>query len=342
MAVTIKQIAEKSGVSRGTVDRVLNHRGNVSPETESLITRVARDLGYTPNIAGKALAARKKKYIIGIILCSEGNEFYDDVLRGIHRAEAEAEDYGISILIRTTKGYHVETQLQMMDELKPDIHFLILNAIHDRRVEKKIAEFRSSGIEVITINTDVENQDRLCHVGSNGLKSGETAGGMMGLLTGGNAKVLLAIGNRIVLGHNQRQKGFTSILSERYPAIEIVDTIETEDDESLAHERAKDALLQHPEISAIYVAAGGAMGVCDALADLNRTDILVIACDCTKSMEDLIKRGLVKATICQQPFTQGYKSVQLAVKYLVNGIKPAKSMYAMKNEIKIYENTFDN
>lgn len=59
MAVTIKQISELSGVSRGTVDRVLNGRGHVAPEKDALVRRVAKQLGYQPNMAGKALAARK-------------------------------------------------------------------------------------------------------------------------------------------------------------------------------------------------------------------------------------------------------------------------------------------
>ena len=42
--VTIKQIAELCGVSRGTVDRVLNKRGNVKPEKERLIIEMAKKL----------------------------------------------------------------------------------------------------------------------------------------------------------------------------------------------------------------------------------------------------------------------------------------------------------
>ena len=47
MRVTIKQIAEQAGVSRGTVDRVLNHRGKVRPEVEDRVRRIARDTGPT-------------------------------------------------------------------------------------------------------------------------------------------------------------------------------------------------------------------------------------------------------------------------------------------------------
>lgn len=339
MAVTIKQIAEKSGVSRGTVDRVLNHRGNVSPETEALITRVAKDMGYRPNIAGKALAARKKKFTIGVILCSEGIDFFDEVIEGLQRAEKEASDYGVKVLMRTAKGYDVETQLQLMEGMMSKINLLILNAINDPRVIAELDKLYENGIEVITINTDVESGKRLCHVGSNYRKSGETAGGMMGLVTGGHAKILIATGSRHILGHIQRPQGFTEICQTRYPGMEIVDTIETEDDGELAYNKAVDALRAHPEIDAVYVATSGAAGICRAIEEVGRTsDISVIASDYTKSMQSLIDNGMVKATICQQPFTQGYKSLHLAVQYLVNGIKPYKDFYAMKNEIKIFEN----
>ena len=55
--VTIKDIAEKAGVSRGTVDRVLHDRGRVSPSKAKKIKEIAEKMGYRPNIAGKGLAA---------------------------------------------------------------------------------------------------------------------------------------------------------------------------------------------------------------------------------------------------------------------------------------------
>ena len=82
MAVTIKQIAETCGVSRGTVDRVLNHRGRVSEETEKRVKEAVEVLGYKPNSLGKALALQRKGLRIGVILCSVGNEFYDKRIKG--------------------------------------------------------------------------------------------------------------------------------------------------------------------------------------------------------------------------------------------------------------------
>ena len=61
MAVTIQKIAELSGVSRGTVDRVLHGRPNVNPMIREKVVRAAEKLGYQPpvppnrQIAGKRL-----------------------------------------------------------------------------------------------------------------------------------------------------------------------------------------------------------------------------------------------------------------------------------------------
>ena len=66
--VTIKQIAELCGVSRGTVDRVLNGRGKVKPEKAALVRAMAEKLNYRPNPAGKALSARKKQPVVGVLI----------------------------------------------------------------------------------------------------------------------------------------------------------------------------------------------------------------------------------------------------------------------------------
>ena len=74
---TMKEIAELSGVSRGTVDRVLNHRGVVNAETEKKVLEIAKLLDYQPNKAGMALAAQKKKLKIGVLLFGAENPFFD-------------------------------------------------------------------------------------------------------------------------------------------------------------------------------------------------------------------------------------------------------------------------
>lgn len=338
MEVTIKKIAEACRVSRGTVDRVLNNRGRVKAETEALVRNKAEELGYRPNMAGKALAARKKKYVIGVILISEGIEFFDEVQRGIQKAREEIQEYGVSLLMKTMRGYHVEKQLALMEELQPKVQFLILHGINDELIRNKIAEYIEKGVQVLTINADVENSRRLCYVGCNYKESGKTAAGILGLLTGGRACVGIATGTVKQLGHNQRIIGFSRLLKERYPGIIIQDMIETSDDDLVGYKKSMEMLSECPMLSAIYIAAAGAAGVCRAVADSGRAgSVTVVASDSTASVKEWMKKGIIQAVVCQEPYQQGYRSVMAASEYLVKGVIPGKDFIA-KNEIRILEN----
>lgn len=338
MAVTIKQIAEACNVSRGTVDRVLNNRGRVREEIAVLVRKKAEELGYRPNMAGKALAARKKNYVIGVILTSEGVEFFDEVLNGIRKGQEEIADYGVTLLVRSMKGYHAEKQLALMEEMKDKVQILILNGINEERIAEKIRKYMRDGIPVITINADVENSGRLCYVGCDFNASGRTAGGILGLLSGGRAVIGIATGTVKILGHNQRIHGFSSLCKERYPEMQIVDIIETNDDDEAGYEQTCLMLKRHPQISAIYIAAAGAAGVCRAVEESGRAaSVLVVASDNTGSVREWMKKGIIRAAVCQNPYGQGYQAVQRAAEYLIQDTVP-EADYIAQNEIRILEN----
>ena len=94
---TIKEIADLAGVSRGTVDRVLNKRGSVNPQTAEKVLEIAQALDYKPNRAGLVLAAQKKNLKLGVILFGEGNPFFDEVIDGIHHKEEELACYNCTV-----------------------------------------------------------------------------------------------------------------------------------------------------------------------------------------------------------------------------------------------------
>ena len=75
MSVTIKEIAAMAGVSRGTVDKVLNHRPGVKKETKEKVLKIAKEMNYQPNFLGKALVQSKDPLKIGIILTPEYNPY---------------------------------------------------------------------------------------------------------------------------------------------------------------------------------------------------------------------------------------------------------------------------
>jgi LacI family transcriptional regulator len=66
-APTIRRVAEVAGVSLGTVSRVLNGKGNVSPEIQAKVNRVIQDLGYKPNLAAQSMRSQVSRTVACVI-----------------------------------------------------------------------------------------------------------------------------------------------------------------------------------------------------------------------------------------------------------------------------------
>lgn len=336
---TIKEIAELAGVSRGTVDRVLNKRGSVNPQTSQKILEIAQALDYKPNRAGLVLAAQKKNLKLGVILFGEGNPFFDEVIEGIHHKETELACYNCNILLRRV-SIDVTQQLQTIDDLlKEGINGIAISPTNDMRLSNKINELYDMGIPVVTLNTDIENSRRLAFVGSNYKQSGETAAGLMRLMAPDkDIYVGIVLGSSEVLCHTERIAGFEEALKEN-KRIHIVETITNDDDDILSYDRTMQMLINHPEINALYFAASGVYGGCRAVLSLERDkDMTIISFDKVATTIDMVKQGVVNATICQQPYKQGTKPLDILFNYLATGELPQNEYEYTAVDIRIKEN----
>ncbi len=103
MAVTLNDIARVVGVKKATVSRVLNNKPNpvkVSETTRAKIFRAAKELGYHPNAAARALSTRRTGHI-GFILSDNvtdgwSNMFYSRMFAGVEQACRE-RGYGLNV-----------------------------------------------------------------------------------------------------------------------------------------------------------------------------------------------------------------------------------------------------
>lgn len=336
--VTIKQIADMCGVSRGTVDRVLNNRGNVKPEKRKRVLEVMRELNYQPNPAGKALAARKHKPVVGILLPSEGIVFFDDVLETMHRMARRYEDYGVRFVWRLLRGYHADEQCAAIEELRHEVNALIVNPMSEPAVIQKIDECVADGIFVITINNDVELSHRQLYVGSDYYEGGQTAGALLQMIGPEELKTGVLMGSKAMLGHRQRLDGFCDILRKN-PHFELLAVEENEDDERISYEKAKAMLEKYPELNALFVISAGASGAGQAVKELGRAQsVTLIVFDTIPTTVQLMKEGVVKAALYQHPHQQAAKAIRAAFEYLVNGVRPEKQQDIVQNEIRILQN----
>jgi len=339
---TIKEIAELAGVSRGTVDRVLNNRGSVNPLKERKILEIAKALDYTPNLAGKALAIRKKQLKFGYILfgSTSSNPFFLDVVDGIESRAAELNEYGISVDVRYCIVEEPLTQVNLIDELMDSgVDGLVLTPINHPMVIERIRKLTDSGFPVITANSDVPDSGRLAYVGSDYYQSGETAAGIMNLICAGSAKVGIVMGSPLVLCHSERVAGFTNRINEEYSGLKIVATEVNHDDDIQSYVVTKRLLEKNPDIDAMFLVAAGVVGACRAVREMGLEGKLkVVSYDATIASRELIKSGAISASITQEPFEQGAKPLDILLNLVGIGLKPEQEYYYTALSIKIKEN----
>lgn len=339
MSISIREIARLAGVSRGTVDRALNDREGINPEIKAKILKIAADVGYRSNRAGRMLGLRKNPQCLGIQMPSRGNDFFLDVRAGLERAAAELADFGLTLKIRTMKGYDTETQVRQIQELVEEgISGLALVPIDRPAIAQLLRDLAARDLPVVTFNSDIECGERLCYVGNDYLASGRIAAGLLGLIADGRPlRVLVMTGSVQILGHNQRISGFCRLIREEYPQIKVLDIMENQDDDNLAYERVAAALENYPDLDVLYLTAAGVAGACRALEDkAGSRSIKVICFDQTRSTQPFLRSGLITATIGQEPFQQGYLPVKILFDYLLDGTKP-QPLVLTRNEIIIRE-----
>lgn len=336
---TIKEIAALAGVSRGTVDRVLNHRGSVNPATAERIEKIARELDYKPNVAGLVLAAQKKKLKLGVILFSPENPFYLDVFEGVSSKAEELAGYNCTVIVKQIAS-SVEAQLSAIEELvAEEINGIALAPYNDSRIRDKINLLSEQGIPVVTLNTDIENTRRIAYVGSHYTKSGSTAAGLLRLMTHGEVHVGIITGSSNILCHTERIAGFTESLKPFSDTIHIAEIVEVHDDEFESYEKTTALLKKHPEINALYFVAGGVYGGCRSVKALGlQNQMRIVAYDMVPTTKELLRQGIISAVICQQPKLQGSKPLALLFTYLTTGELPDREQHYVAVDIRIREN----
>ncbi len=99
MAITIKDIAKKAGVSHTTVSRALLGNPLISRETTERIRRTAAEMGYRPSAAARSLKTHRSQ-ALGVIVSNIDDPYFSEVLQGI---ETTAQQSGYSLFIAASQ-----------------------------------------------------------------------------------------------------------------------------------------------------------------------------------------------------------------------------------------------
>ncbi len=335
MAVTIQQIADKAGVSRGTVDRALNHRGRIAPEVAERIQGIADQMGYVTKTKRKD----KEKEIIakvGVVTQLAHASFMLEINRGIREAREELKERGIQVLVKEVASVDAKEQLCAIEELiQEKIQGLAVMPVESEKIRMCLNQLiEDMKIPVVTFNSDIVGIKRSCFVGMDNKKSGRAAAGLLGTLTRGKGKILIITGYFSNPVNNFRVDGFVEELKESYPELEIAGVQASFDETKEVQRIIENGMMAVSGISGILVVSGGQAGVAEAFSTLklDRRPYVVIY-DHTPKNEKALRENTVDFLIDQNGYVQGYRPLNILADMILKGKLPEEEY--LYTDIKI-------
>ncbi|MCO8292212.1 LacI family DNA-binding transcriptional regulator [Tetragenococcus halophilus] len=195
---TIREVADKAGVSVATVSRAINNSGYVGKEAKSKIMRAIKELDYKPNEVARSLYQKTSK-MIGLLLPDIANPFFPLIAKGV---EDVAQEKGYMVLLGNVEG----------DSYREQKYIDFFSQYNISGVLSASSESQSfnNGIPIVFLDRVKDRESFFVTVDH--FKGGQLAAKT--ILKSHPRKILLMVGPRHVDVAVDRLQGAESILSE--------------------------------------------------------------------------------------------------------------------------------
>jgi LacI family transcriptional regulator len=317
----IQLIADIARVSIGTVDRALHGRDGIKEATRLRILEVARQIGYTPNLAARALSVARASARIGVCIPREIHFFYDQLWSGVLEEAARVSQSGIEFINRPVQNLGEGDSEAFKELMASGVDGIILTAGNPKSLKPLIDEAEAKGIHVVCVSTDAPESRRSSVVYVDPYLNGCLAGELMGKFVPPGSKVAVLAGMLMAEDHRRKAEGFSDTFPEHCVGGKIAPIIEGHEDEDESFQKTFDLLRRIPALAGIYVNTVNCMPVCRALGARNlHGKVKLITTDLFIEMAPYFKKGTIAASIYQQPHRQGQIAVRVMVDKLVSKI----------------------
>jgi LacI family transcriptional regulator len=324
----IHLIAEMANVSIGTVDRALHGREGIKESTRQRILQIARQIGYTPNLAARALSVARASARIGVCIPREIHFFYDQLWRGVLDEEKRASQLGVQFVNRPVQVLG-EGDTEVFKELVDSgVDGVILTAGNPKDLRPLIDAAEDKGTRVVCVSTDAPESRRSSIVCVEPYLNGCLAGELMGKFVAAGSRVAVMAGMLMAEDHRKKADGFADAFPRHCPGGKIVAVIEGHEDEDESFQKTFDLLRRVPTLAGLYVNTVNCLPVCRALgARALGGKVKLITTDLFSEMSPYFRKGTIAASIYQQPYRQGQIAVRLMVDHLVSKVNFPPSVH---------------
>lgn len=333
--VTIKDIADKAGVSIGTVHVALTGKPGVSEETRQRITEVARKYDYRPNSVAASLKRKPVRIAAAFPGPSRENRYYFTIVwEGLRDYFSSMRDYNIELVevpfYREAEGQSEELS-RMLDSR--ELEGLLTIGYSDSRGVAVLQRFRDRNIPVVLVTSDVPESERLCCVQPNYDVLGRTVSELVSWQAP-QGSILLCAGNVVTPAQYEIVLGVESYFQDNGLTRHLIKVHDSPDLDQI-HAELVAALKSRPEISACCcVNARSSAMLGRALEDTGRAGSMpAIGCDVFEETIAFLGRGTFTNLVHKNPYSQAYVAAKCLAEFLLHGTRPLLPTLYVGSEI---------
>lgn len=167
---TILDVAERAGVSVGTVSNALNRPEIVAEHTLASIQAVIDELHFVPNAAARQMTGVRSQ-AIGLIVLDIDNPFFTEVYQGVEAAASEA-GYVVVVCSLASDPTHERRQLRLLEEQR--VAGIVATGV-SKGNSRVYSRMRKSGTPVVMLDRRSASRDQ-CSVSVDDVAGGRLAG----------------------------------------------------------------------------------------------------------------------------------------------------------------------
>ena len=348
--IRIKDIAERSGVSVGTVDRVLHDRPNVSSEARKKVEKALAEMNYQPNMYASALAYNKSYTFYLLIPKHESEAYWEEIEEGAKKAMESRRDFHINVKIIYYHRFDDKSfceQYQLCLDSNPDGVVIVPVDLDITRQFTDI--LHESNIPFILLDSYMPDLRPLSFFGQDSFCSGYFAGRMLMLIAQGQKEIMLMKqmknGNVASKQQENRETGFRHYMHDHFPEIDIIEVNLPLDVEREKYDDIlEDYFSSHPQTHHCITFNSKAHIVGDFLLRTNRRDIQIMGYDMVEKNANCVKLGSISFLIAQHGYMQGYSCIEtlfeaIVLKKKVNPVNYVPIELLTKENVDFYRRT---
>jgi len=303
--VTITELARRLGISVCTVNKALSGKPKVSQRTRERVVAEARRLGYRPNRMAQVLARNPVR--LAYLHPAHFASFFAPFEAGVCRAAEQLAEQQVSVSVHaippSSWGSSLSATIRTL--VRKGLSGLIVSPISGfdyTSVWELLAERR---LPLVQLGLEVPGAPAALTVRQDTLLSGRMAAE---LLSHARGPAAIVIGNRCVVDHDEKVRGFQAEATRRGLAVAAV--CEHDDDPRKGYSATCRLLDQHPDLRGIYIATDNFGGVARALKTYGTADrIRVIATGVFPAVRAAMEAGQVQFAFDQRMSEQAELAV---------------------------------